>query len=355
MKILHLITGMAAGGAEHMLYKVLPTLEGEHFVVSLMNLDFWGTPLKKRGVKVKFLGLNKFNILSVTWKLMRIIKKEKPDIINCYLLHTNIYGRFIGKLFRKKVVCSVRNVHRETKFLNFIDKYTQFLVDEYTPNSEAVKEFIINKIGINKKKVRVIPNSIEVEKYNIKIDRKKYFKEFKIPKENKVFGCIGSFKKQKGHTYLIDAFAKLLKKNPNNSLILIGEGKLREEIEAKTRKLGLQNNIKFLGNRKDTPKLINFMNYLVLPSLHEGMPNVLLEAMASKTPILCTNIRENTDLVGDKAIIFPKKDVEALYKALMNPNKKKKNMDYLNKKVKKEYSIKNTQRLMIKLYEELLR
>ncbi len=340
MKVLHLITGLGPGGAEHMLARTLPGLRGEHVVVSLTNDNFWGSTLQHAGIKVFFLGLRGLNLPTVTFRLLHLLREEKPDIINTYLLHTNLYGRFIGKLFGKKVVCSVRNIHRDRQFLNLLDRLTSWLVDYYTPNSKAVAEF--NKeLGIPESKIVIIPNGVDITEF---AKAKKSALHWQKP----LYLCVASFKKQKNHETLVKAFAQTQK----GSLILVGEGVEKERIKRLVTHLDLKKRVHFLGVQKNIPRLLRAADFLVLPSRHEGMPNILLEAMAAKTPIICSAIPENLELVGKDATLFSPGDVENLANALKCAKPNQKQQARLFEQVKR-YSIERTRQLMESLYQKL--
>ncbi|MBW3020953.1 hypothetical protein KY334_06665, partial [Candidatus Woesearchaeota archaeon] len=138
MKLGIVITGLGTGGAENHLLKVLPKLKIPLFVVSLTNLNDIGKELENKGIKVYYLGLNKFNLLSVIKKYKNILRKEKPSVIDTYLIHANIFGRLFTP--RKiKLINSVRgdyfnrNDFKFSKIVKFFDKITRKRVDLWAP------------------------------------------------------------------------------------------------------------------------------------------------------------------------------------------------------------------------------
>jgi len=324
-----------------MLARTLPGLAGEHVVASLTNHDFWSRDLARAGIKVVFLGLTRWNLPVVTWRLRRLIKQERPDIINTYLLHANLYGRFLGKLSGAKVICSVRNIHRDRKLYNLLDRLSQGLVDIYTPNSRAVAEFLTEELKIPRRKVVVIPNGINVEAYE-KAEKRG------VRARRPLFLCVASFKKQKDHETLVRAFAQIAK----GTLLLVGEGVEERRIRELVQQLGIEKRVRFLGVQKDVPGLLKTADFLVLPSRHEGMPNILLEAMAAKTPIICSDIMENKELVGKDATRFTAGDVEALTHALKTAKRDAKRLAQLYKRVN-DYSIERTRKKLEQLYARL--
>jgi glycosyltransferase involved in cell wall biosynthesis len=340
MKVMHFITGMDVGGAEHMLLKVLPKLKEKNFVVSLTKQGAFGKQLEKTGIKVYELNFTIMKSFSAIKRFRQIIKAEKPDIINSYLIHSNIFARLFGRLFGvRKIICSVRNKHIDRPFLNLIDTLTQSLVTCYTPNSEAVADFIIKKQGISKNKVIMIPNGIDLEQFNIVVDKEKKKKELGI-KTRYFFSCIAKFEIQKGHRYLLLAVKDLQKKRRDYTLVLIGDGSLKKEMEELSASLGIQKQVIFTGKRFDVKEILMANDFTVLPSLYEGMSNTLLEAMACHCPVVCTDIPENLELVGKDAITVAPKTVIPLadamdkmlekkdYKRQITQNNYKKIMNY---------------------------
>ncbi|WP_307475974.1 glycosyltransferase family 1 protein [Paenibacillus harenae] len=114
-----------------------------------------------------------------------------------------------------------------------------------------------------------------------------------------VIGHVGRFNKQKNHTFLIDIFQEIHRKNPDTLLLLVGEGRLKAEIEAKVSKLGLSGNVKFLGVRSDITRLLQGIDLFLFPSLFEGLPVVLVEAQAAGLNcIVSDTITTETDVTG---------------------------------------------------------
>lgn len=137
--------------------------------------------------------------------------------------------------------------------------------------------------------VYVLNNAIDltVFKYDEKT-RKAKRKELKINDDTLVFGHIGRFMLQKNHSFLIDIFNEIYKKNENVLLLLAGQGSLMDEIKEKVKNLGLSNNVKFLGQRSDVHELYQTFDLFLFPSLYEGLGMVAVEAQVAGCPCLCS-------------------------------------------------------------------
>lgn len=147
------------------------------------------------------------------------------------------------------------------------------------------------------KTYRLLPNAIAIEKYIYEEEKSKKIKRELGLEENIIIGHIGRFNPQKNHEFLVDIFEKCLEKNRKVTLMLVGDGEGRKEIENKVKKQGLQDNVLFMGVRKDIPELLQVMDVFVFPSLYEGLPVTMIEAQAAGVPAVIS------DRVSEECII----------------------------------------------------
>ncbi|RME32115.1 glycosyltransferase [Candidatus Woesearchaeota archaeon] len=319
--VLHVITGLGVGGAEHMLLKTIPHLPGTHIVCSLTDDNALGRKLEEKGVETYYLHLTTWNFLLVLWRLRRLIKSVRPRLINSYLLHANIIARIVGRLTGvKTIICSVRNIHRDRPVWNALDRATSWMVTRYTPNSRAVAAWLTNEVGIPEEKITVIPNCVDatLKERVAKTNRHAKRRELGLQRE-RVALYVASFKKQKNHETLLAAFSKL----PNEwVLLLAGDGPRKKEMEWLARRLRIAKRVRFLGNRADIPELLAVSDVFVFPSRHEGMPNALLEAMAAGVPVVCSDIPENKEVAGEEALYVNADDAQGLANAILKAKKR---------------------------------
>lgn len=147
------------------------------------------------------------------------------------------------------------------------------------------------------KKYRLLPNAIAAEKYIYEEEKAKKIKKDLGLEKNLVIGHIGRFNPQKNHKFLIDIFEKCFEKNQKVRLMLIGDGEGRKEIENKVKERGLQDNVLFMGVRRDVPELLQAMDVFVFPSLYEGLPVTMIEEQAAGVPAVIS------DRVSEECII----------------------------------------------------
>ena len=135
-----------------------------------------------------------------------------------------------------------------------------------------------------------------------------------------MIGLCVRLSEQKGITYLLKAMPEVIAKYPDITLIIAGKGVLREKLEKEAKKLGVEDNVYFIGPRMDIAELLNIFDLYVLPSIWEGLPMVVIEAMAAKCPILATNVGGNGQAIvnGESGILIEPKNARALTDAIID-------------------------------------
>jgi len=298
-KIGIVITGLGTGGAEKHLLKMLPKIRHEVFVVSLTNLNDVGKQLEAKGIRVYYLGMTKFNLLGTMCKLKNIMRDEKPDVVDSYLIHANILTRFLGKELAPKLINSVRNDYSNHTFLTKIDKKTINKPDMFMPNSRALIPYLVDN-GVEPYNIKVLPNGIDYPELVKHISEK--------PIGKTIISCVARLIPKKNQECLMKALVHL----PDEyNLWLIGDGSDRKRLEELADKLGISDRIWFTGQREDVISLVSQTNIFVLPSKTEGMSNALLEAMALGKVCIASDIPQNRVLLEDgRGILFPLDDCE---------------------------------------------
>jgi len=304
-KVLHLITGVElGGGAENMLLQLLPNMKEDldNRVCAIMGRGEIGKKLESKGIKVYYLDLKSIFDLGVIFHYRGIIKKFDPDIQVNYLIHADLFGRILGKIFGVKIIVAyIRNIHKQKKMLMFLDKMTLSLSDFVLTNSETARKYYIENMGSDKDKTSCIPNGLDLEKIKkVKVNKKEKLKELGIPENRIIIGSIARLEPQKDIGTLIEAFSLVLAKHKECHLIVVGHGSEKDKMKKLAKALGISSKVTFLEKRKDVLELLRIFDIFVLPSLNEGMSNALLEAMASKNAIITSDIPENVELIKDE-------------------------------------------------------
>jgi len=353
--ILHILEGLFIGGAENGLVKLITywkNHELKHCVIAFNN-----GPLKSKFKKLSIepIILSKKHSYDICFliHLLKIINKINPDIIHCRNGLTAInYGGLCAKFLKIPLICSI---HGHTSFLkkNFGLKFSTWIMKHSAfviAVSHSIKKELITR-GIPKQKIKVIHNGIFINN-EIK----------KIPKNsnNPTIVSVGSLRLIKGHKFLILAIKEIIKEIPNVKLLIIGDGPLKKNLESLVIQLELNNNISFLGRRDDVLQIMSTSDLVVLPSLSEGISNVLLEAMLAKKPIVATKVGGNPEVVVNKktGLLVEKENPSALAKAIIkllkNPELRYKMGENGYKRVKTYFDINKTIAEYEKVYLNVL-
>ena len=230
--------------------------------------------------------------------LQKLIKSISPDIIISFMTYTSFWIIPIMYLFKidAPLIISINSnpesQYRKRFYFKYLMKFLYPLkkLTAVVPVSKELKSILYKKYRINKSKIIPIYNGVDIEKIKQmaleKIDN--YEKVFNNPNIIK-FITVGRLSKEKGHKYLIEAFTKVLKEIPNSKLFIIGEGRIRLQIEKMIQERNLNNSVTLMGFLHNPYNYISRSDIFVLPSLSEGLPYALIEALICKIPIVSTN------------------------------------------------------------------
>ena len=302
---------------------------------------------------IKVLNLPKFKVISYIIKTTNIIKKINPNVVYCQSTLSGVAAFFSKKPY--VVYCRGSDIYLTGKIKNKINKFVLKRAEKVIALTKNMQKKIKKDYKIDS---IVIYNGIDISKY--KLNKAELKKRFKL-KDEKVIIYIGTLKKVKGVEYLIKSFKNINKKFQNTKLWIIGDGSERRNLEALTKKLNLQNKITFFGKKSNDkiPKYAIASDILVLPSLSEGFPMAILEAMASGLPIVASNVTGVSEIIKDKIngfLVKPKNSKEIAEKVsiiLKNKNLQSRFRKNNLKEVKK-YSWKKTGNQLEKVYKQIL-
>ncbi|HEX6289298.1 MAG TPA: glycosyltransferase [Herpetosiphonaceae bacterium] len=184
--------------------------------------------------------------------------------------------------------------------------------------SGQVPAAIVETIGPVHDKIAVIRNGVDVQRYRRSVDRGALRCRLGLPDAARLLIVVGTLKAQKGHRYLLDAATEAVAQQPDLHILVVGDGELRAALEQQTRDSGLEGHVHFLGNRDDVPELLAASDYFVLPSLWEGLPMALIEAMASGLPVIATDVSGTREVMqpDETGLLVPPGDVRQLRAAI---------------------------------------
>jgi glycosyltransferase involved in cell wall biosynthesis len=233
--------------------------------------------------------------------IYRYLKSDRIDILHTHLfgatLHGIVAGSRIRGLHRIVTIHNERagNVVQKLAYPNLLKK-----ADRIVGVSRRVSNGLVRSYMRLSGRIITIPNGIDTKLFSKKLPKERIKEKLQLPVDRKIIGTIGRLTRQKGHCFLLDAFAEVRRVVPNAHLVMIGEGELLQRLREQSKRLKLDGSVVFLGSRSEIPELLQAMDVFVLSSLWEGLPLVLLEAMASGLPIVATRIGAVSEVVEDE-------------------------------------------------------
>ena len=364
IRILHLTTDSRIGGTERNIISLAANLNKERFeniVVALLSGGSLIDELTKLNVKAYCVGMkSKFDIMAIR-RLSDIIKESRADILHTYLFHANILGRIVGRINRVPVIISSeRCLDLERRgFNNLLNNLTLRWCSKIVVVSDSVGKMLMARDKVPCSRIVRIYSGIEFSNYNLNIDKDRKRKELGLKSDDTIIGTIGRLRPEKGHEYLIKTMAEVLRKFPEARLLIVGDGPEENKLKCLIDKMGIKDNVVFTGYRNDVPEILAILDLFILPSIEEGLPLAVLEAMASGRGIVATRIGGTEELIEDgvTGVLVPPKDVNALVKAIYGLLKERDKINRLGmmakEVVKKNFSSNNMLTNYERLYEEI--
>jgi len=323
IKVLHLITSLEVGGAQHGLLLGLPrfnTDRYEHIICSLMNRIPMAEQFRESGIEVHSLGLNRRTDLSVVVRLRRLMKKVRPDILHTYLLHANVLGRIVGRLVGIPVIIgSERTIGQAGPCGRLATKLSNPLTNAVEVNSELGARSIAIDLGVPPDKIEVVRSGVDLKKFGHSTNRAAVRSQMGLKKGQHLVLYVGRLRAVKGIEYGLRAFAAAQSQLSSMHMALAGEGELLDHLKNIVRELNVSDHVTFLGVRNDLPDLLSGADSVLMPSLKEGFPRTAIEAMAAGKPIIATNVGGTSEAIidGETGILIPAKNIEVMTSTLL--------------------------------------
>jgi glycosyltransferase involved in cell wall biosynthesis len=276
-----------------------------------------GDWLQRDGVPVHYVDMCCKYDLKGLLRMYRLIRKLQPEILQTMLFHANMAGRVIGWLAGvSRIVSGVAVCEMERPYHLALDRLSQWLTRGEVCVCETVREFTNRRAGVPPAKLFTIHSVGDVPEHPRPAGIRG---EMAIPDGTAVIVSVGRLNVQKGFEYLLDSVARLKKTASRPFRVLIvGRGELEGKLEAHALKLGLDGFVDFLGFREDVHSVVAEADMFVLPSLWEGFPVALYEAMALGRAVVATDVSGNWELVkdGETGLLVPSKSPAKLAEAM---------------------------------------
>jgi len=363
IKVLFLITELNVGGAEMVVAKMAAHLNKDRFhcsVCSLLPDGRLADVLQEQGVKTLSLDIKSKLDLGGLFKLVRLLRREKIDILHTHLFHVNLLGRIAGRLAGVPVIISHQHgVERNrSKVRSLLDRLTSRYADLVISTCEVVKETLIKRDKISPGKIRIIYNGVETP--NVNVESSSVRRDLGIALDAPVIGVVANLRPMKGYDTFLKAARMILDEVENARFLIVGGGPLEDELKALAFKLGIWPQTIFTGFRDDVPNLLATMDVFVLPSLWEGVPMALLEAMAMAKPVVATEVGGIPEIVidGVTGLLVPPRDPDALAEAIIALLQDRERAEAMGQagreRVEKYFTVERMVQKTEALYEELI-
>jgi glycosyltransferase involved in cell wall biosynthesis len=335
MKVLFFIPSLDGGGAEKVMVQILRSVNSERIKPVLVLLfSYENSPYREylpEGIKIIVVQRKSDSALDKIRQyagFLRAVFNERPHVIISMLTHSNIIAISAGLIFRTKVIISEHIALGEAiktedggRILWFPTKqlvriFYRF-ADKIVAVSEGIKTNLVEEFNISSYKIEVLYNPIDLNRISelCKISVEHIFFKERAP----VILSVGRLVPQKGFDILLIAFRDIIKKM-DARLIILGEGPEKESLSRLVNDLAITEKVSFLGFQKNPYKFMSRADIFVLPSRYEGLPMVILEAMACDTPVVATDCKSGPREIlqnGRYGVLVPTEDIDALSTAIL--------------------------------------
>jgi Glycosyltransferase len=302
------ITELEPGGAERALVELATRIDRSRFspvVYSLAPRPAAGKEvlvlrLADAGIPVHFLDLRRtWQFFHGVSRLAELLREQLAEIVQTFLFHANVVGaQAAGQAAAPHLLTGMR-VADPRRWRTALERWATASAARHVCVSQSVADFYAVH-GFAAEKLAVIPNGIDVGLWRnaAPID----LSALGVRPGRRVMVYVGRLDEQKGLPPLFQELPAVFRDLPNHDLLLAGDGPQREQLQKSAGELGIADRVHFLGWRGDVPQLLAAADVLLLPSHWEGMPNVILEAMAAGKPVVATRVHGVAELLGDLAI-----------------------------------------------------
>ena len=373
VSILFLGSQMATGGGQEILFSQASWFEAQGYRVMaaffydredlypqwqtrcefpLLDLQSW-----KQGGGWR----NLFRLMRGLVRLYRLIRKERFDIVETFTHHANLLGMPVAWLAgaRGRVATHHGRVENFSPPLVYLHRQVinQGIATDLVVVSKQVQQVAIEQERIRPERITIITNGIntlpvtplsEAEKVSLR-------QSLRVGTSDLLLLTVARLQPQKGHTYLLDAIPRILQAVPQALFVFAGDGPLCEELQAKAHALSVEHAVRFIGVYTEIPQLLQTADVFVLPSLWEGLPVAMLEAMLAGIPVVASQVEGVEEVIqnDENGLLVPPGDPEALSRALIQLLQDRSAQEKLGAAGKATVEKEYTAERMCRSYEEL--
>ncbi len=331
-KILFLLESLARGGVQQGVLQKAPRMDSSRFDVRVWALRKGKKQREmeeeflREGVKVEFIRTRGLGDTQGIFNLAKKLREEKIELLNTRSFYANMIGRMAARLAGVPVV--IANYHHtydhrwNAKYLAH-ERMLRAGTDRFVSVSQAVHDYLAPRIGWPEEKARVVYNGLNLKAFDLPMTKAEARRALNMPEGIPIVANIGRLTKVKDLPTFIQAVPKIVAACPETLFLVVGEGEERDELQRLAAPHG--DRIRFLGSRNDIPAILRAADVLALSSLLEGLPRIVMEAFAARTPVVSTPAGGVEELLknGSSGWIVPFSDptklAEGVIEAISNP------------------------------------
>ncbi len=319
INLMVLIVSMPVGGVENQVLSVIRRLNKQKYDISICCIKGLGTLGKKAGdmgfktIELNLMKSSRFS-LAIPFRISKVLKENKIHILWSHQYVANLYGRIAALLANTPLTIPTFHVLYDNPKLHrrIFNHILSYRTDMMIGVSNAVVSDMIRYDKVRSRKTKVIYNGIDVNKFDFHCSRQDARKSFDLPPDSTIIGTVGRTTEQKGHRYLIEAAAGI----EDICVVIAGDGPLLEELKNLVERLNIR--CIFLGELKNEqiPVFLQAIDIFCFPSLWEGMPLALIEAMSAGIAIVASDIPPHREVLDDAGVLIEPANSEAIINGL---------------------------------------
>jgi len=326
--ILHLAGSGGWAGGETYLMMLAQGLDRSRFklVVIVPERGALADNLQAEGIETLIMDMDRLGSVAPIFRLRSLLHARRPAILQTHGARANFYGRVAGRLAGTPVIISTIHNSLYDYPVGPLRRWIYLALDRLSARlahcilcvAESHRRELITRYRLPPEQVVTIPNGVDIKRYCPAASVRTARQGLGICHESIVIGIIGRLTPQKGHCFLLHALCDLSRDCPGLRCLVVGDGELHKDLTDLAVRLGIRDRCLFLGARDDVPTILAALDILVVPSLSEGMPYVVLEGMAMARPVVATAVNGIPEVIQDHLTgrLVPRKDPKALADAI---------------------------------------
>jgi glycosyltransferase involved in cell wall biosynthesis len=329
-RVLHVISTLLPGGTETAVLRLIRSCDPRRYqfrVAYLRGDPELAADFAAAGAPATPMGLRRKADPACLLRLWRYLRRERFDLVHTHMDLADYYGAFAARLAGVRGVVSTKHnadefrTRRTWKRYPFLalERAAYELADAVIVVSDGVGDFLARSEHLPRRKLVTIRNGVDARITEQAIARGEARRRLSLDRFDPVIGTVGRLAPQKGQIDLLRALPAITRLLPGAALAIAGEGPSRPVLEQEARQLGIADRVVFLGHRRDVPAVLSALDLFVLPSLWEGMPLALLEAMALGCPVVAARAVGVEEVLRDgvEGLLVPRRDPAALAEAAL--------------------------------------